>query len=972
MMRTHNKLLSFFVLAMLYLHSTVVSQTPFVKKIYLNKENSNLKVNAIYKDEKGLLWFGTTEGLYAFDGLESTAYQLEIKHFDNNISALFMDASGKLWVGFKNGRIATLHDRELKLIVTDNRFPKHPITGIAQDKEKNLWFSTAGEGVFLYTNKHLKQLSAAQGLNNDYTYCATAASDGNIYVGSDDGIAVCSYRENKINVLRLDTKNGLPDKIVRNIIDDNAGILWIGMQDKGVCKYNLSSHQFTTPKQFENWSLGQINALSKEKSGWWIATDESGILFFDDKAGTSLKIYKKYKNLDFVRVNDVCADNENNVWMIANSTIYQSMGNRLLMLDNLKNLKVSFVHTLLCDKRNNLWFTPDQELVKVNLNDTVFSQYKKIGITPANQAIDIVSLFEDREGYIWVGTMGRGLYRVNPISGFVQKISGNPALSNASVIAISGFQKTIWLATLNGLVKLSLPNNLLTDNLQVDFKNYFGQSILGNGYVYSIFVDSRKRVWFGTDGKGISCLDGENFSNYNARSGLKSEVIYSITEDEKGNIWFSTLNAGIYKYDGKSFVNYSIKNGIRNLSISSIISDGRGSVVIMHKQGIDVLDTKTGKFFYYGSEVGLSDINSDLNSITKDKDGNIWLGSELGIIRFYNDANHYTNKPRTILNRPLLFTDEETNTNLPIFKANQNNISFDFFSVWYSNPDRIRYQYMLQGYTHQWITTNDRKLIFPNLMPGKYVFKVRSSINANFKNASEASFSFTIKKPWWQQWWFRILFITILIIVSSLILRLRLERVRNLERLEKEKIGFQFETLKNQVNPHFLFNSFNTLIAVIEEDKAVAIEYVEKLSDFFRNIVTYRDKDTISLRKELELASTYFFLQKKRYGKNFLLKIDVGEESMDSKVPPLVLQLLLENAVKHNAVSAETPLNVTIYADAKLSRLYIKNKINKRRTQEPGTGTGLPNIVNRYKLLSKEEVTIENNLEEFIVSIPLI
>lgn len=136
---------------------------------------------------------------------------------------------------------------------------------------------------------------------------------------------------------------------------------------------------------------------------------------------------------------------------------------------------------------------------------------------------------------------------------------------------------------------------------------------------------------------------------------------------------------------------------------------GRGSIIIMHKQGIDVLDTKTGKFFYYGSEVGLSDINSDLNSITKDKDGNIWLGTELGIIRFYNDANHYTNKPKTILNKPLLFTDEETNTNLPLFQADQNNISFDFFSVWYTNPDRIRYQYMLQGYTHQWINTKDRK-----------------------------------------------------------------------------------------------------------------------------------------------------------------------------------------------------------------------------------------------------------------------
>jgi ligand-binding sensor domain-containing protein len=961
-----------FLLLILGGSADLLAQTPFFKKVYLNKENGNLKINTVYKDSKGLLWFGTTEGLYEFDGLESTAYQVEINHFDNNVSTVFMDSKSKIWVGFKNGRIATLENQELKLIITSLPFPKRPVTGIVEDYNGNLWMSTAGEGVYFYANNKLQHIGISEGLTNEYAYCAALGKDGKVYIGTDDGIAICASKNSTISVERLDQKKGLPDKIVRKIVDDNAGNLWIGMQDKGICKYTISQGTFTIPKQFENWSLGQINALTKEKSGWWIATDESGLLFFDENPTVPLSIYKRFNNLDFIRVNNVCADNENNVWMISNSAIYQSMGRHLMVLDKLKNQKISFVHTLLCDRKNNLWFTPDQELVKINLNDSVFSHYKKLSITPPKQLIDIVSLFEDREGYIWVGTMGKGLYRVNPETNAIQKITGNEAINNASVIAIGGYQKNIWLATLNGVTQITLPNNLNTDNLQVSFKNYFGQNLLGSDYVYSIFVDSRKRVWFGTDGKGISCLDGATLNTYNVNSGIKSEVVYSITEDEKGFIWFSTLNAGIYKFDGKNFINYSIKEGIRNLSISSIISDGRGSIIIMHKQGIDVLDTKTGKFFYYGNEVGLSDINSDLNSITKDKFGNIWLGTELGIIRFYNDANHYTNKPRTILNKPLLFTEEETNINLPLFKSNQNNISFDYFSVWYSNPDRIRYQYMLQGYTRQWINTKDRKLIFPNLTPGKYVFKVRSSINNNFKNASEASFSFTIKRPWWQQWWFRILFATSLFVVTAIILRVRFERVRNLERLEKEKIGFQFETLKNQVNPHFLFNSFNTLIAIIEEDKEVAIEYVEKLSDFFRNIVTYRDKDTISLRKELELASTYFFLQKKRYGKNFTLKIEVSEESMDAKVPPLVLQLLLENAVKHNAVSAETPLDVVIYDNNSTARLFIKNKINKRRNKEPGTGTGLPNIVNRYKLLSKEEVTIENNLEEFTVSIPLI
>ena len=971
-----NRIMHFFVsvlILLLFLASPPsYSQTPYFKKIYLNKENSNLKVTTVFKDEKGLLWFGTSEGLYSFDGVEYYSYSIDIKNFDNTISCIFEDSQNMLWVGLKNGRIAQFKDGSLRLISTKEIFPKRPITGIAEDNQQTIWFSSAGDGVYYLKNNHLLHVAAKDGMNDNYTYCITKSNDGKMWVGTDDGIAVCSLVKDTMNIEHIRMREGLPDKIIRCIVPDMNGDLWIATQDKGVCKYLYMEKRFDIPAEFLNWNYGQINNITKARSGWWISTDDRGIIFYDSNSKPTFKPYKKFSNLSFDRITSTCVDNENNVWLVANNTIYESTGNHLMILDKAQNQNFTFIHTLLCDKKNNLWFTPDQQLIKLNLNDSTYSHLQKINITIPSEMIDIVSLYEDRAGFIWVGTMGRGLFRVNPITGNVQKIYGSSLLTNGSVIALAGYQKNIWVSTLSGVVKITLPNNLNTDFLQPSFENYFGQNLLGNYYIYSIFVDSKKRVWFGTDGKGITCLDNTVFYNYNEKNGIKNNVIYSITEDSKGNIWFSTLNAGIYKYDGKTFRNYSIADGVRNLSISSIISDGRGSIIIMHKQGIDVLDEKTGKFFYFGSEVGLSDVNSDLNSITKDKDGNIWIGTEQGIIKFYNDANHYTIKPRTILNKISLFTDELTITNQPIFRYNQNNLSFDFYSIWYSNPDRIRYQYILQGYTSQWINTKDRKLIFPNLSPGKYVFKVRSSINNNFKNASEASFSFTIKKPIWQQWWAQIIFFIALITAIYFLLRLRLTRVRNLERLEKEKIEFQFETLKNQVNPHFLFNSFNTLISIIDEDKEVAIEYVEKLSDFFRNIVTYRDKNTIPLRKELELASTYFFIQKKRYGKNFSLKIDVNEESMDAQVPPLVLQILLENAVKHNAISAETPLRVSIYAGKEKGRLFVSNKINKKRNPEEGTGTGLPNIVSRYRLLTPAGVTIENTLEEFIVSIPLI
>mgnify|MGYP002139780965 CR=1 FL=1 len=196
--------------------------------------------------------------------------------------------------------------------------------------------------------------------------------------------------------------------------------------------------------------------------------------------------------------------------------------------------------------------------------------------------------------------------------------------------------------------------------------------------------------------------------------------------------------------------------------------------------------------------------------------------------------------------------------------------------------------------------------------------------------------------------------------------------MKSIQAIQKEKIESQYEILKSQVNPHFLFNSFNTLITVIEDDKKVAVEYVNKLSDFFRNLLAYKDKDLISIHEELELVANYIFLQQKRYGTNFKVVIDLPSLLQEQYlIPPLGIQILLENCLKHNAVSRETPLLVEVYQED-YKFLIVKNNINAKMIKDPSTGIGLQNLKNRYRLLNDSviEVTAENGL--FIVKLPLI
>jgi len=191
------------------------------------------------------------------------------------------------------------------------------------------------------------------------------------------------------------------------------------------------------------------------------------------------------------------------------------------------------------------------------------------------------------------------------------------------------------------------------------------------------------------------------------------------------------------------------------------------------------------------------------------------------------------------------------------------------------------------------------------------------------------------------------------------------------QKLENENMISRYETLKSQINPHFLFNSFNTLITIIDEDKEAAIEYVEHLSDFFRILLQLRDQVTIPVEEELQLVETYFFLQTKRYGTNIQLDIRVNPEHKALNIPPLSLQMLIENAIKHNIISTEQPLKIEIKSLSD-NKLQLQNNLQKRADPAVSGGIGLENIRKRYALLSGVAPEISETSNTFTVQIPLL
>ena len=216
-----------------------------------------------------------------------------------------------------------------------------------------------------------------------------------------------------------------------------------------------------------------------------------------------------------------------------------------------------------------------------------------------------------------------------------------------------------------------------------------------------------------------------------------------------------------------------------------------------------------------------------------------------------------------------------------------------------------------------------------------------------------------------------LLLVVVVMLVSRLIeLLIRNQQVAiENEQLKTENLQNQVTALKNQLDPHFLFNSLNTLSELIEDDKKLASGFVSKLSDVFRYLMAHNQANLISLKEEIDFVDKFVFLLKMRHA-SLDVEIKLLDDGIHWKIPPLAIQLLIENAVKHNEISKDRPLKIEI--TQKNDTLEVQNNLQPKQQVETSEGMGLQNLRKRYRLISDKEIIIEKSVEQFTVKIPLL
>jgi ligand-binding sensor domain-containing protein/uncharacterized membrane-anchored protein YhcB (DUF1043 family) len=934
-----------------FAHITASAQRNTTVVQVINADAVSGKPSCLLFSKHGFFYAATSDGLFLFNG--SSLKPLSQKADSvKNITALFEDKNGVLWIGCSNGAVFSFSNNRIQSWKPQEGLSQKGISAFAMDAQGQLWMATKGEGVYVYSNQKLYNINAADGLSDDYVYDLHFINN-QIIAATDQGISICKFSNGKKEIEVINTGQGLADNIVQTISADakQKNKVWLGFQNGKAGVFDMAAHVYENVFQLSEpeTSIKQILPLDEEV--WMLHSD--GFTRIQRVESSAIS------HIATTPLMSAAKDKEGNIWLFTQSGLYRSSGEQLQPLFTIPDDQLNFINDMLMDNSGYFWLTAKGGISCYQPSATGYERF--FVALPLQSNSDITCLYLDTQQNIWIGTMGDGVFTYNIATKKIIPLSNADGMQRASILSITGNAQNVWINSLEGVWLYSRHTQF--------YEKFATASITGSAYIYYVFEDSKGRVWFATDGKGLSVWKNGGYTTFREKEGVTAKVIYAVAEDKYGNIWCNSLNNGIYKYDGKQFTHFSKAQGLPDETVSSISADANGNIFCVAAKECFLINASTGIVTPVTSPQETGVINTNLNSsFTKNNIHWFHAGTHIYAYRIASYKSIFA--PQTkILNVELFLNAIDTTAKE--FPHNENNLSVTFAGFYYSDPSKVSYQYKLEGYNNEWQSTKDGFVNFPKLSPGTYTFKVRSSVNENFENASEAVYKFIINKPFWRTWWFLLLSIITVTGILIFIIKGREAEVQKMQQLKTEKLKSQYETLKNQVNPHFLFNSFNTLLNVIDEDPKKAAVYVEHLSDFYRSIVNLREKDLIPLGEELKIIEHYFFIQKKRFGEALQFVNEVAEgDKIAYSIPPLTLQLLAENAIKHNAVSKDKPL--TLHIHTANDALTVENNINPKLNTEIGEGLGLQNIKNRFQLIANKEVKIEHTQTTFIVTLPLI
>lgn len=804
----------------------------------------NKNVRSIYEDKKGNLWFGTEGGgVSKYDGQNFTTFTQTQGLGNNDITSIVEDHYGNMWFGTWGGGISKYDGKTFTNFTIKEGLSSDHVNNILTDRMGNLWIGSWGGGASKYDGKSFIHYTDKEGLGTNNVSHILEDKNGNLWFGTD-GNGISKYDGKSFH--NFTSKEGLYLDVITHIAEDKNGNIWFGTQSGGMAKYDGKS--FTNFGEKDGLPNDFIFSIEEDKNGnLWISTWKGGVTLYD---GQSFINYPVLDGLQNNSVESIFEDKSGNLWFGSwGGGIAKYSPQKFKHFTNEDGLTNNDIQVITEDKNGNLWIgTYGGGVLKYDRKS--FTQ-----ITEKFPGYGVLAtcILEDSSGNIWFGSWANGVTMFD--GEFFTHFTEMKEMDRCRIMSmLEDKNGNLWFGTdFGGVTKYDGHR----------FTQFTIEEGLSNNMVTSMVEDENGSLWFGTMGGGATKYDGVNFTHYGTKGGLSDNNILSIIKDKNDNLWFGTDGGGVSKYDGAFFTQFTKEEGLGSNRVTSIFEDKNGDLWFGTDSGLSklrsaILDEIQDEamlgaiyennvlFSNYSYEDGFLGLGVNTGkTIYQDKNDAIWVGTgdrltvfkpeELGIdtiapslqltnLALFNENilwSDLVNKKDTTftlgngVNVANVQLDEVSRwfnvpQNLSLGYKN-NNLTFNYVGATLKSPQKVKYQYQLEGLEDNWSgLTVSNEVTYGNLPWGSYTFKVKA-MNGDGVWGNPLHYSFSIRPPWWRTWWAYVLY-TVLVVGSAFYLY-RFQLYQSLQKSEALRLK-ELDAAKTKLYTN-ITHEFRTPITVI-------------------------------------------------------------------------------------------------------------------------------------------------------------
>jgi signal transduction histidine kinase/ligand-binding sensor domain-containing protein/DNA-binding response OmpR family regulator len=908
---------------------------------------SNSSIMSIYQDNEGYIWFSTGKGIDRYDGYNFQPYINNPGDTTSFINAsgmaIYMDKKGTLWFGSRHGLE--------KFNRTTNTFTNYLPDNSKKEKilanfvcymiedNKDIFWVTTGKGVYQFNE------ASGKFLNVEYDTLLLSGvpyvdKDGSFWLGTAQGLDKFDYEKGKFIHYWHNPENKEVSFLtsskyyIRAICEDKNGNLWLGTSN-GLIEFNKNINTFTNylpdPNEPRKYSVNRIKTLCYDSPDLlWLGT-MNGIFTFNIE---SKKFSRKFISKSI-------------------HNYYDYVGN-----EN--------VNSLYIDHSRALWIgTTANGIFKVILKKLSYKKYFPVGVDDIIKGNNGVLWVKKRSGeFVKFDTQKERAYPVNFGGWYLKYVDKTDAMYFRGVSfdylkKVKNNKITIYKLLKTASIGYFVPSGMWYGVLNgglyfLDFKTGKSQKVISTeAFITAIREDSSNLVWAATDNGKLYCYDTKNksvsefISDPKDPSSISGRKIFQIYEDKKERLWFAT-NAGLNRYipSSKTFTHYTEDNGLSGNTAYCIVEDAHGNLWIGTDKGISKFNPETNQFKNFDALQGYSSSEYFNHLVAKMDNGELFFARPIGLIRFYPDSiKENTYIPPIVITSCKLFDKAIPYGKEIRLPFNKNFLSFEFAALSFYNSPNNRYAYKMVGIDKDWVYSGTRRYAsYPDLEPGKYIFKVRGSNNDGIWNEKGISLSIIIFPPWWQTNWAYASYVLIFIILLYGVRRYELNRVELKDKIKMDEAIFREREEADKMKSRFFANishEFRTPLTLIE---GPAEKIVSKTTD--ESIVKDAGIIKNNSKRLLQLVNQLLDLSKLEAGK---MKLEASKNNIVSFVKGIALSF--ESLTEEKDITLEIKSkeeSIEVYFDKEKMLKVLSNILSNSLKFTPENGRITINISTNF------------------------